>query len=713
MTPIKTNTPNSRRVRKAPCSAPCDSYHFILKGDYESMHYSRITLPLTVAATLLAANACSPSCPPQAPCPVAEACDACKVEAEQAEQIEQPTAATGDDDKADDMQKTQKVGVKSRQDIDAKYLWKTDRLFASHDAFKAALDSTANDLQKLDTCAPFDSAENINACLDLYFDLHTAVNKLTLYANMMTDTQPSAAANEDQKRSMAVLNAFMDRSKSVRDNLLKLSHDTLVGYYAQYEPLKRHKAYIENIVRRADRVLSPDAERVLSLAGDNLWAEIDLNEIHSNSEDVFDAMLSSMQLPIIKDENGKDVQLTLSNYPKYRRSDNREVRKNAVDGLMTTLKKYEDVFANAYIGQLKNDVLFAKSRKYDTALAAYLDKDDIPVSIYKNLITTVGKNVAPLHRYVALRKKILKLDSVHLHDMYIPLSEGVEKPYTYDEAVTLITTALAPLGNDYIERLRAEMDPAKGSIDLLPYADKRSGAYSCSVYGIDPFILMNYQDSLDDVSTLAHELGHSMHSIYAMQAQPAGSYHYTMLLAEIASTTNEAILNDYLYKNSTSDAEKIDLLVDKLENIRTTIYRQTLFAEFEWAAHTAIEQNTPIHAQWLNDKYAELLRKYYGPEYVIDDATRTEWAYIPHFYYKYYVYSYATGLSSALSFANLIESDPQNAVKYIDMLKAGGSDNSVVLLKNAGVDLNTPAPIEFALKEFDNTLTELEKLLAK
>ena len=186
-----------------------------------------------------------------------------------------------------------------------------------------------------------------------------------------------------------------------------------------------------------------------------------------------------------------------------------------------------------------------------------------------------------------------------------------------------------------------------------------------------------------------------------------------MLLAEIASTTNEAILNDYLYKNSTSDAEKIDLLVDKLENIRTTIYRQTLFAEFEWAAHTAIEQNIPIHAQWLNDKYAELLRKYYGPEYVIDDATRTEWAYIPHFYYKYYVYSYATGLSSALSFANLIESDPQNAVKYIDMLKAGGSDNSVVLLKNAGVDLNTPAPIEFALKEFDNTLTELEKLLAK
>ncbi len=611
------------------------------------------------------------------------------------------------------MQKNQKAGVKSRQDIDPQYLWKTDRLFASRSAFKTALDSTAADTEKLAQCAPFDSAENLSGCLDLYFSLHTDVNKLTLYANMMTDTRPGAEASEDQKRASAVLALFMERSQIIRSNILKLKRETLDGFFAQYEPLLRHKPYIENIVRRADRVLSDDAERVLSLAGDNLWAEIDLNEIHSDSENVFDAMLSSMQLPVIKDEAGKDVQLTLANYSKYRKSDNRDIRKSAVGGLMTTLQKYEDVFANAYIGQIKNDILFAKARKYDTAIEAYLDKDDIPVSIYANLVDTVGKNLAPLHRYVALRKKILRLDSVHLYDMYIPLSEGTEKTYSYDEAVTLIAAALAPLGKDYVDRLRAELDLSKGSIDLLPYADKRSGAYSCSVYGIDPFVLMNYQDTLDDVSTLAHELGHSMHSIYAMQNQPPGSYHYTMFLAEIASTTNESLLNDYLRKNAKTDEEKIDLLVDKLENIRGTIYRQTLFAEFEWAAHAAVEQNIPIHAQWLNDKYAELLKKYYGPDYVIDDETRREWAYIPHFYYKYYVYSYATGLSSALSFANLIESSEQNALKYIDMLKAGSSKNSVELLKEAGVDLTTPAPIEYALKTFGETLSELESLLGK
>lgn len=679
------------------------------------MNYSRITPAAALIAAMTAAAGCSPSCPPAAPCPVAEACDACKNENDRIRQDNADASEQRAQDGAnpDTMQNNQKAGVKSRQDIDPQYLWKTDRLFASHSAFKTALDATAADTEKLARCAPFDSAKNLSDCLDLYFAIHTDVNKLTLYANMMTDTRPGAEASEDQKRASSVLALFMDRSKNIRDSVLKLSRETLDGYFAQYEPLLRHKPYIENIVRRADRVLSDDAERVLSLAGDNLWAEIDLNEIHSNSEDVFDAMLSSMQLPVIKDEAGKDVQLTLANYSKYRKSDNRDIRKSAVGGLMTTLQKYEDVFANAYIGQIKNDILFAKARKYDTAIEAYLDKDDIPVSIYANLVDTVGKNLAPLHRYVALRKKILKLDSVHLYDMYIPLSEGAEKTYSYDEAVSLIATALAPLGEDYVGRLRGELDLSKGSIDLLPYADKRSGAYSCSVYGIDPFVLMNYQDTLDDVSTLAHELGHSMHSIYAMQNQPAGSYHYTMFLAEIASTTNESLLNDYLYKNAKTDAEKIDLLVDKLENIRGTIYRQTLFAEFEWAAHAAVEQNIPIHAQWLNDKYAELLKKYYGPDYVIDEATRREWAYIPHFYYKYYVYSYATGLSSALSFANLIESSEQNAVKYIDMLKAGSSKNSVELLKEAGVDLTTPAPIEYALKSFDETLSELEALLGK
>lgn len=672
-------------------------------------HWTKAAILAAISASALTFGCQSAATP--------EACSAICAQTAQAEVV---TEAAADTKEAESMAAgTQaagaKVGVKSRSEIDDVYKWKKDRFFATRDDFLKALADAEANVAKVGQCGAFKDAATLKTCLDNYFVQHTSINKLTLYSNMTVDTEPTPDHQMDQKNAAAVMAKFMEYAKNIRTELLKLDNATLDKYFATDADLKKHEAYIRNIVRRANRVLSDDAERVLTLAGDNLWAEIDLNEINSNSEDVFDAMLSSMDLPIIKDEAGKDVQLTLSNYSKYRRSADRNVRKAAVDGLMMTLKKYEDVLANAYIGQLKNDVLFAKARKYDTALEAYLDKDNIPVALYHNLISTVGNNLAPLHRYVSLRKKTLGLDSVHLYDMYIPLTNegGADKSYTYQEAVDLITTALAPLGEDYIKRLKTELDPATGSIDLLPHADKTSGAYSCSVYGYSPFVLMNYQDSLGDVSTLAHELGHSLHSIYAMESQPPGSYHYTMFLAEIASTTNESILNDYLYKNAQSDAEKINLLVEKLENIRGTIYRQTLFAEFEYLAHTAIEKGESINAEWLSKLYGDLIKKYYGAEYSMDGADDHEWAYIPHFYYKYYVYSYATGLSSALSFANMIAQSPDNAKKYIDMLKAGASAPSVDLLKAAGVDLTTPAPIEFALQEFDKTLTELEALLAK
>lgn len=668
-----------------------------------------------VSGMAMAVTGCQQSCPLPQPCPVAEACNACAVEAA-GQAVEKEDSTKKDEPMAEPVKKAEDaapVGVKTRAQIDPKYLWKKDRLFVSHEAFSQALENAGAQSASIAECRVFDSAARLRECLDLYFRLHTDINKLTLYANMTVDTEPSDASRADQKKAANVLARFMEAATGVRDGILKIDPKVLDGFFASDEALRAYEPYIRNISRRVGRVLDADGERVLSLAGDNLWAEIDLNEIHSNSEDVFSAMIDALPLPVIRDEAGEEVQLNLANYSKFRRSPNREVRRAAVDGLMDALAKYEEIFANAYVGQLKNDVLFAKARRYDTALEAYLDKDNIPTEIYKNLIETVGNNLKPLHRYVTLRKKILGLDSVHLYDMYIPLTEGSSKTYTYDEAASLITTALAPLGEEYVSKLRKTLDPSSGSIDLLPHEGKTSGAYSCSVYGIEPFILMNYQDSLDDVSTLAHELGHSLHSLYAAENQNASSYHYTMFLAEIASTTNEALLNDYLLRHVDSDAEKINLLVDKLENIRATIYRQTLFAEFEWLAHTEIEQNRPIQAKWLNDTYAALIRKYYGPDYTMSGADDHEWAYIPHFYYKYYVYSYATGLSSALSFASLIEADPKNAVKYIDMLKGGSSRDSVSMLKDAGVDLTTPAPIEFALREFDETLTQLEALLNK
>lgn len=590
-----------------------------------------------------------------------------------------------------------------RSTIDPSFLWNKDRLFTSVDAWNVAYTQAKADLPKLDACKDANGAAQIASCLDTYFALHTAINKLTLFANMTDDTEPSPDVKSMKQSGQALHHDFMAKSELVRNAVLKAKADD--------PELSKYAGYLQQIQRRASRVLPPEAERVLQLAGDNLWAEIDLNEIPSNAEDTFNALLDNVTLPKIVDENGQEQQLTLSNYSLYRRSPNRDVRKAAVHALFSTLAQFKDSFASVYVGQIKNDVFFAKARHYDTALEAYLDKDNIDKSVYLNLINTVSANLEPLHRYVKLRKQVLKLDTVHLYDLYIPLTEGVEQNIKVDEGLALISESLKPLGEDYAKQLADYFDRQKGSIDYFPHKNKSSGAYSCSVYGVQPFILMNYLNDMDDVSTLAHELGHSIHSLYAMQNQPPHAFHYTAFIAEIASTTNECLLNDYLYKNAKSDVEKIDLLVQKLENIRGTIYRQTLFADFEYQAHSAIEQGLSINAEWLSDKYAELVKKYYGPDYSFDENDNMEWAYIPHFYYKYYVYSYASGLSSALSFAKLIPQSPENAEKYLDMLKAGGSDAPVTLLKNAGVDLTTPAPIQEALQEFDTTLTELSNLL--
>lgn len=666
-------------------------------------------LAAAAGSVMFGVSGCQPPCEP-APCPycVQTVCGADAPHAAhgalQGEEalVMQGEAASGT-----------RVGLRTRAEIDARFKWNKSRLFESNEAFEAALNRLPSELNRLDSCHTFEDAATLKQCLDMYFELHTSVNRLTLYANMTVDTEPSTQTRLMQTRALSVLSILMEKAKGIRTGILKMTPEQLAAFLAAEPGLQASEAYIRNLMRRSSRVLNAEAERVLMLAGDNLWAEIDLNEIPSDAEKVFDSIRIDMKLPVIRDESGHEVQLTLSNYTKYRRSPERSVRRAAVEGLMKTLMAYENVFASTYVAQLKLDVLFARARHYDTALEAYLDKDDIPVSIYENLVQTVNANLAPLHRYVSLRKQVMGVDTVHLYDMYVPLADGVPRQYTYEEATALIAAALEPLGEAFVSRLKEEMSLSSGSIDLYPHADKSSGAYSCSVYGIAPFILMNYHGGLDDVSTLAHEFGHSMHSILAMEAQPPGSFHYTMFLAEIASTVNEALMNDYMLRHAQTDAERIDLLVQKLENIRGTIYRQTLFAEFEYLTHTAIEQGEAIQAQWLSDLYATLLRKYYGPDYTIDTADGHEWAYIPHFYYKYYVYSYATGLSSALSFARLIAASPENAQRYIDMLKAGGSKNSVTLLREAGVDLSTPAPIELALKEFDETVTALEALLLK
>jgi oligoendopeptidase F len=377
-----------------------------------------------------------------------------------------------------------------------------------------------------------------------------------------------------------------------------------------------------------------------------------------------------------------------------------------------TLRTYQNALAGTLAGQVKLDIAYARARGYDSALAAYLDKDNVSPAVYDNLVQTVNAHLPLLHRYVALRRKAMGLSEVHLYDLHVPLVPGVEKDIPFAEARRILPEALAPLGADYGRVLAEGLDPRHGWIDLYPHRDKDSGASSSSVHGCHPWLQMNYQNSLDDLSTLAHEFGHALHSHLAMGAQSYPDFRYTMLLAEIASTCNEMLLSDYLIARAATPAERAHLLVEKLETIRTTIFRQTLFAEFERDIHAAAEAGAPITAGFLEETYRGLVRRYYGPGFSVGPDDGMEWGYVSHFFYKYYVYSYATGLSCGIAIADRVRREGEPAVQaYLGMLRGGGSRPPLELLRGAGIDLATPAPIEAAMQAFAATLDEVEALI--
>lgn len=595
------------------------------------------------------------------------------------------------------------------------YRWDLSPLLPSDEAFEKARATLLAELPKL---AGFDGTlsdpKSLAACLDLYFRLHRDANALTLYANL----RQSTALSDDRagamvQQSLAAMDELMRGAAFIRREALALPPAALAAAFAAEPDLASSRAYLDNLRRRSGRLLSPDAERALSLLGDNLWAEIDLNEIPSPLEDTFGALLTDIPWPTVRDEQGREVQLTLSNYTLYRQSPDRAVRRAAVAGLFGSLRQYQHALAATLAGQVKLDVAYARARGYDTAIAAYMDKDDIDVAVYDNLVRTVNANLPLLHRYVELRKKVLGLADLHLYDLYIPLVPGVEAKIPFAEARTLIQDGLQPLGPEYGAVLAEGLDPDSGWLDLYPHRDKRSGAFSSSVHGPHPYVFMNYQESLDDMSTLAHEYGHALHSHLAMKAQSYPNFRYPPFLAEVASTCNEMLLSDHMVARATDPAQRAYLLVNRLEDIRTTIFRQTMFAEFERTVHQLAEAGTPLTASLLEQTYLEIVKRYYGPAYTVGPDDGLEWAYIPHFYYKYYVYSYATGLASGIAIADRVREQGKPAVDaYLGMLSGGSSEPPLVLLRKAGVDLTTAAPIESAMRAFERTLDEVEKLLA-
>ncbi|MBI5511067.1 MAG: oligoendopeptidase F [Deltaproteobacteria bacterium] len=604
----------------------------------------------------------------------------------------------------------------ARSSIPEAYKWKLAPLFKDDAAFERELTRVTTERRQLSRYAgTLKTPKALRECLELYFSVRLSTNKLTLYANMRFDSdQTDTKLQAMRDKSLQALNALMTDAGFIRREVLSLDDAVMQAAFAAEPKLSTYKPYLEEMRRRRARVLSADAERVLALAGDNLWAEIDLNEIPSDFEKTFKSLLADVPLPTIKDEDGREVQLTLASYPKYRGSRVRDVRRAAVEGLFATLKQYRHTFAGTMAGQVNQNVMFARARGYDSALAAYLDKDNIDPVVYRSLIDAVHANLAPLHDYVALRKEVMGLKELHIYDLYTPLVPQVAMTFTYSEARALLPKALAVLGPNYLESLRQGLEPKNGWVDVYPNKDKESGAFSSSVYGVHPFVKLNYFNEYDDLSTMAHEFGHAMHSSLAMATQPYVTFNYATFIAEIASTFNEKVLSDYLVKNAKNDDERLFILNHLLESIRTTIYRQALFAELELAMHTAAEAGTPLTAELLCDTYKALLGRYYGPGFAIGDNDDIEWAYIPHFYYKYYMYAYALGLSSGIALAELVQTgDPARRDAYLNMLKGGSSKAPLALLKDGGVDLSKPTAVEAAARLMQRTLDEMRTILAR
>jgi oligoendopeptidase F len=601
-----------------------------------------------------------------------------------------------------------------RASIPDVYKWDLTALCADHQACDDLAGQARNGLEQLKALRQsLDTAQGLTDYLKLYLETERQVNVLTVHASMERETKTT---NQEliarHQESLGLLGDLMDEGPILREAILDRSAEELAEAYRQVPQLAEYHPYIESLYRRKDRVRSPETERVLALAGDNLWAQIDLNELSSSLEEAFAAIISELPLPKIRISEDEEVQLTFANYGRLRSDPDRQVRRQAVAAMFSTLRQFENTFAALFAGQAQLNVFLARARGYDGAIDAYLDKDNLDPEVYRTLIRTVRANTGALHRYVELRKQVLDLDSVHIYDLYIPLVEGVSRDIPFAQGAEMIKTALTPLGPEYGELLAQAIDPSKGWIDLYPSKDKRSGAYSVSAFGSHPYIKMNYQNQFDDVSTLAHELGHAIHSHLSMTRQPYVSYRYVSFLAEVASTCNEVLLSQHMTANAASDQERVWLLSELLETIRTTIFRQTLFAEHELRIHEMIEAGEPITAEAVNQVYGDLIRDYYGPGFSIDQDDALEWAYIPHFYWKFYVYTYATGLSSGIAMADRIGSGDQAARDaYLGMLGAGCSKPPLEILRDAGVDLTQPDAIESALKLFERTLGELEELL--
>ncbi len=589
-----------------------------------------------------------------------------------------------------------------RSEIDNKYKWNLGDIYASNEEWE-------KDFAKLQGFVPAikdlkqgfaDSAKNLVSALKRIDELSLMCERLYVYAKMRRDEDNANSLYQAMTdRAMSLYVAVSGEASFVAPALLEQSEETLEGYIQEEPALAPYAFMIRDVMRQKQHVLSEGEEKLLSMSGD----------FASGIRDIF-TMLDNVDLKFGTVETPEGpVQLTHAKFIELMQHRDREVRKNVFETYYSAFKGMINTIATTYATSVKKDVFYARVRNYESALSKALFGDNVPVSLYDGLINAIHGNLDIMYDYIDTRRKILGLDDMAMYDVYVPLIPDTGKKYSYEEAMDIVFEALAPMGNDYIALLKRAYN--ENWIDVFENEGKTSGAYSWGAYGTHPYVLLNHRSDLDSVYTIAHELGHALHSYYSDESQPFPLASYTIFVAEVASTVNEVLLTQHLLKTG-DDALKKYVLNHYLDQFRTTVLRQTMFAEFERISHAMCESGEPLTGEALSQKYAELNKRYYGDNIKTCDTIAIEWARIPHFYNAFYVYKYATGFSSAVMIATgIFEGRPGVREAYLEFLKSGGSDFPLELLKKAGVDFTNGAPVKSAMDVFRKTLAEFKDVM--
>ena len=591
------------------------------------------------------------------------------------------------------------MAYESRDEIDERYRWDLSSIYADDEAFLAALEEAKGCATKLAAYRGkiSQSPEELLAYLQLSDEAGVELGKLVNYAQRKLDEDTRKATYQDY--SAQVISVYTEVSSATSwfaPELLKLDDAQMEQFFVACPELELYRRALHMVFRQRGHILGDAEEELLARAQDMAMQPEHIFSLFNDADLTFEDAI---------DAQGETHPVTHGSYVPLMMSDDRALRKSAYTSLYAAYEQFRNTAAATLGAQAKQLKFYTDARKYPTALEYCLDQNEVPTEVYTNLISCVHEHFAPMHKYVELRKQVLGVDELHFYDLYVPIVEDVDMEFTYEEASDLILEALEPLGEGYLEIVREGL--SKRWIDVYETPGKRSGAYSAGGYGMHPVILMNFQGQLDDVFTLIHEMGHSIHTYLSCKTQPSVYSDYVIFVAEVASTVNEALLTQHLLKTRTDPRERAYILNHFLEQFKGTLYRQTMFAEFELAFNEIAARGEGITAEALGEIYRELNASYYGPDIVVDDQIAVEWARIPHFYYQYYVYQYATGFSAAIALSNRILKEGASAVAdYLGFLSGGSSKTPIELLKGAGVDMTTPEPTAQALAYFDELVDE-------